>query len=230
MSWGEVYKINNNMKKPLNEQLRDMTYQMGRIVTASTTYTPEKTGLYRIICVGKGGDGTAKSTSSANPRAYAGGGGGVAVKTMRLLSSSSYEITVGSTASFAAGTTILTATSGTASGDGGTASGGDYNFSGTEGKTTTSMFAVPAPGSVGVVIMGLTNTPAPATNTLIDTSPSGENEVYCLSFPYGDSVLNYGGGGTGAGFYKSANTTSSGGYSTTGKPAAVIIIPLELEE
>ena len=57
MSWGEVGRLNNNFKKPLNEQMRDMQYKPLRIITSTTTYKPEKTGLYKIICVGAGGDG-----------------------------------------------------------------------------------------------------------------------------------------------------------------------------
>ena len=235
MSWGEVKKINNNMTRTINEQLRDMKYQTLRIITTTTTYKPEKTGLYKIICVGKGGDGAFDYSSSTSYRGRAGGGGGVAIKTMRLSSSSSYSVTVSTTASFAAGSTIITATAGVTAGGGtsgtdgagGTASGGDYNFSGTTGKREEDEFYAPSPGSVGVWIAGLSNTPAPYIGTLIDAGGSSPL-VYCTAFPYGDSILNYGGGGTGAAFYSSS--TYRGGHNTTGKPAAVIIIPLELEE
>lgn len=235
MSWGEVFKINSNMKKPINEQLRDMKYQAVRIITTTTTYKPEKTGMYKIICVGKGGDGGYESVSNASFYGLSGGGGGVAIKTMRLSSSTNYSVTVGTTASFAAGSTTITAIAGSPStsvssgtvGAGGTASGGDYNFSGTTGRRIAAEFNAPVGGSVGVWIDGLSNTPAPHVGTLIEASGASPL-VYCIGYAYGDSILNYGGGGTGAGFYTSS--TYRGGYSTAGKPAAVIIIPLEMEE
>lgn len=225
MSWAEVFKINSNMKKPLNEQLRDMTLLPIRAITTTMTYTPEKTGIYKVICVGAGGNGGA-SYSSNDVGGGSGGGGGVAIKTLKLLSSGSYSVTVGSTASFAYdSSTIITATSGgtgnsDSGGDGGTASGGDYNFNGTEGDSTGATAQAPAPGSVTALITGLTRTPQPYIGTL------GGTRV--ISFNFGESILDYGGGGTGAGYYNSSSDRAK--YSTNGKPAAVIIIPLELEE
>ena len=48
MSWGEVFKINKNMKRALNEQLRDLKFQEVKIITSTGTYTPTKTGLYKV--------------------------------------------------------------------------------------------------------------------------------------------------------------------------------------
>ena len=228
MSWSEVSKINNNMKRSINEQLRDMKYQAIRVVTSNLTYTPEKTGLYKIICVGKGGNGYYDASSSPTYRATGGGGGGVAVKTMRLSKDKTYQITASSsTASFASDSDIITATGGASGTDtsGGSASGGDYNFPGTKGATISTSFQAPRPGSVGVVIADLLRTPASYFGTLVNGKT---NITYTISYEYGDSILNYGGGGTGAGFF--VDYTYNGGYSTTGKPAAVIIIPIEMEE
>lgn len=232
MSWGEVFKINSNMKKPINEQLRDQKYNPIRVITATGTYTPEKTGTYKVICVGKGGDGAADNSSSPNNyRAAAGGGGGVAVRTMRLSRGTSYSVTVSTTASFADGSTIVTATGGgsATSRGGGTASGGDSNYSGTAGGYTSSEFQSTTPGSVGVEISGLSNTPAPVVATLIDTNTASITYgTYVVSLPYGRSLLEYGGGGNAAAFYTSS--TVHGKITSAGRPAAVIIVPLEMEE
>lgn len=232
MSWAEVYKVNSNMKKSINEQLRDMKYQAMRIITTTSTYTPEKSGWYKIICVGKGGDGAADKTSSPNNyRGAAGGGGGVAIKTMQLSSAVSYNVTVSTTASFAAGSNIITATGGgsTTSRTGGTASGGDYNFPGTAGGSTSTEFQCAMPGSVGVELGGLSNTPAPNIGTLVDNmSASATAGTHVISLPFGRCVLEYGGGGNGAAYY--SNTANSDTIVTSGRPAAVIIIPLEMEE
>lgn len=227
MSWGEVCKINNNMKKSLNEQMRDMKFQPVRIITETGTYKPEKTGLYKIICVGAGGNGGYKNNSS-NYGGAGGGGGGVAIKTMKLSSSVNYSVTVGTTASFAYSGGAITATSGVAptetnvaTGEGGTASGGDYNFKGTLGGCTGNKveYIAPKPGSVGVFISGLSQTSHSISHFLNDI---------LVEYPYGDSILGYGGGGSGAGYWTSSS--NSGGHSKNGQPAAVIIIPIEMEE
>lgn len=229
MSWAEVKKINNNMKKSLNEQMRDIKFQPMRVITSSTTYSPEKTGIYKVICVGAGGNG-GYGDSSNTYGGGGGGGGGVAIKTLRLVKGTSYQVTASSTASFVYNTsTIITAGSGgtgsySGGGSGGSASGGDYNYTGTSGQSNKlSRCQAPLPGSVGVAISDLTRTPSPYTGTLVCA-----NQTYIVTYIYGDCILNYGGGGTGAGYY--ANIDDKGGYATNGKPASVIIIPLELEE
>lgn len=237
MSWGEVYKINNNMKRSINEQLRDLKFQEIKIITSSGTYTPTKTGLYKVICVGAGGNGYCVENSSTAYGSAAGGGGGVAISTLTLSSSVSYTVTVSSTASFVYSDEItLTATSGgvgvnaRVGGSGGTASGGDNNYTGTSGNYTGNMvtFTAPVGGGVSVYISDLSYTPYPIINTLIDTSGSS-NKYYTLSFNYGDCLLGYGGGGTGA-VRQTSSTSNYPGTITNGRPAAIIIIPLELEE
>ena len=228
MSWAEVFKINKNMKKALNEQLRDAIGIPMRIITSSTTYTPEKTGIYKIICVGAGGDGYVDTSS--NGGGGCGGGGGVAIKTMRLSSATSYAVTIGTTASFAYDTTAITATAGNrgqyySNSTGGTASGGDNNYTGTGGAYSKVNYQSASPGSVGVAILGLTNTPSPYVGILGTVSTVA---MQSYNYPYGVSLLNYGGGGSAIWFYE--NSTARGGYAISGKPAAVIIIPLEMEE
>lgn len=235
MSWGEVFKINKNMKRALNEQLRDLKFQEIKIITSSGTYTPTKTGLYKVICVGAGGDGK-YATTAGRYGGSGGGGGGVAISTLNLSSSGSYTVTVSSTASFVYSDEItLTATAGgmgdgySYGGSGGTASGGDNNYSGTSGSyVNETTFQAPPAGSVGVAISGLTRSPATYVSTLTYTY-SSTTTTYIVNFIYGDSILNYGGGGTGAAG-GSGNAGSYTSYATAGKPAAVLIVPLELEE
>ena len=219
MSWAEVFKINSNVTKPLNEQLRDMKYQPIRIITATGTFTPEKTGLYKVICVGAGGKGYANSGSTDG---VSGGAGGVAIKTLRLLSTVSYDVTVSTTASFAYDGTAITATSGTKGtssnngGAGGTASGGDYNYPGGAGDDDGSSGVSATPGSVGVHLDGLSR----SMSTWVTLSGN------VCELRYGDNILGYGGGGNGV--YISGSTSVSS--TTEGLPAAVIIVPIEMEE
>lgn len=134
MSWAETIKINSNMGVPINEQLRNNRFMPVRIITEAGTYTPEKSGYYKVICVGAGGSGYARKRSGSN--AYydtsCGGAGGVAIKTYHLLSTESYTVSIDTSVTF---NNELTATRGgsgnsNSNGAGGTASGGDYNFSG----------------------------------------------------------------------------------------------------
>ena len=216
MSWSEVFKINSNMKKPLNEQIRESRFLPIRIITTTGTYTPEKTGLYKVVCVGAGGNAY---TESGVYYFTPGGGGGVAVKTLRLVSTTSYNVTVNGTASFAYESTALTATSGGNGssgklGTGGTASGGDANFPGTTGAKSTSDSVPNTAGGVGVHISEL------PTRDMFSTYAKGDINTLVK---YGDNILGYGGGG--ASIYYSSSVF----YKQTGLPAAVIIIPLEME-
>ena len=223
MSWAEVLKINKNTKKALNEQLRDMRFLPMRIITSSTTYTPEKTGIYKVICVGAGGRNYIAHASNYH-KASAGAAGGVAIKTMTLSSSTSYNVTVGTTASFS---TILTATSGSVDekgGVGGTATGGDYNFPGGKGEwTSLSDEQTCKGGSVGISLSELSR--------YINTSVFMRDGT--IELTYGDSILTYGGGAPSVIHYAFSETGTSPGWQTVainGLPAAVIIIPLEMEE
>lgn len=221
----------NTKVQSINNRLNDLKYQPIRIITATGTFTPEKTGKYKVICVGAGGKGdTFKSTSSSTSvKVASGGGGGVAIKTLRLLSTTSYNVTVGTTASFTHESGSLSATAGSGGdasdsegGTGGTASGGDFNYSGTNGSShsvsvSSNKKVSPTPGSVGVFIS--------------DLSRSGESELMVIlsevcKLRYGDSILGYGGSGNAVG-----NATSSAAEHTSavGLPAAVIIVPIEME-
>jgi hypothetical protein len=214
-----VGNINTNVGK-VSTQIRDSRFLPLRIITSTGTYTPEKTGTYKVICVGAGGNGDYGDASNTIGGG-SGGGGGVAIKTLRLVRGTNYSVTVSYTASFTYNaSTIITATSGgrgdyDEGGSGGTASGGDSNYPGTNGSNTRTANVAPMPGSVGVHISELSMTPAP-------------HVVGNIQYHFGGSLINYGGGGTGSGYYVS--TSSKGGFATDGKPAAIIVIPLEMEE
>ena len=226
MSWSEVFKINKNMKRALNEQMRDIKYNPLTIITSSTTYKPPKTGLYKIICVGKGGNSGGYNGGNANQAiANSGGAGGVAIKTLRLSSATSYSITVSTTASFSS---ELTATAGedgantissSSIANGGTASGGDYNYEGGKGSNisiTPTFGDTVKGGDTGVFISDLYHPMFyyDKTNNMIRY--------------YGRGVLEYGGGAPAARW-----SGTGGNYAhldASGLPAAVIIIPIEMEE
>ena len=227
MSWSQVFKINKNMKRALNEQIRDLKCTPIRVITTTGTYTPEKTGLYKIICVGAGGTGSCTDTSESsanNVYASSGGGGGVAIITQHLLSSQSYSVTVSTTASFS---NIVSATGGESksiSGVGGTASGGDYNFAGVRGTGSAGGVDVGRNGGgVGVYLTELSRDSV-FVKYFTALSPS-------VSLKYGQNILGFGGGGP-ATVYKTGTTGSPSyeGNCVPGLPAAVIIIPLEMEE
>lgn len=223
MSWGEVFKINKNMKRSLDEQMRDLKFQPIRIITQSTTYTPEKTGLYKVICIGAGGDGYFNDSSN-NYSAAGGASGGVAIKTIKLTKATSYNVTVSTTASFS---NELTATSGGSSssgGTGGTATGGDYNFAGKSGGSSNSKTASVKGGSIGVAISDLFT----IGETLSGFGYDSSDLLQMYNLRYGDNLLGYGGGG-GAALYRNSDTYVDG-VRLNGLPAAVLIIPIEMEE
>jgi len=152
MSWAEVKKVNSNMKTPLNTQIANAMYQTAFLITTTQTWVVPKTGLYKIICVGAGGSGGNYSTQTGT-----GGAGGVAIKNIQLTQGDSYNLTVGSTASFS---NICSATSGGGNswtgGTGGIATGGDTNYTGNNGNTINAYTTVLG-ASVGCFIQSLSN-------------------------------------------------------------------------
>lgn len=214
MSWGEMSRINNNMKKTLNEQLVDMRFNAVQVITETSTFTPSKSGLYKVICVGAGGTATSQS-SSGTTYYIAGSGGGVAIKNMRLTVGTSYNITISTTASFG---NIMTATGGAtrtySAISVGTASGGDYNFDGEAGEMRSGTDNPCRGGSVGVYI--------PTLSRMSQIGDFNNNEML-----YGDGIINYGGGGPVV--YCYYNSENKKVFTVSGQPAAVIIIPIEME-
>lgn len=199
MSIGELAMlVNDNFDKPLNQQIREMQYIGSYVFTSSTTFTPDKSGYYKVIVIGAGGD--YDEVGHGSDTLYASGGaGGVAIKNMHLLSTQEYTIDI----KYYGNSTFNNELAATAGGDGdayptekggagGTASGGDFNYDGLGG--TVSVGNPPKGGSVGVFIPGL---------------------MLPYSTETGLGILGYGIGGT--------SEDAAGG-------AAIIIIPLELEE
>lgn len=91
--WKELKKVvNSNLSKPLNEQLIDREFYEGQLITSSTTWTVPKTGVYKIICVGAGEDGSSSHGGGAS--------GGVTVEKAKLTEGDSYSITIGNNALF----------------------------------------------------------------------------------------------------------------------------------
>ncbi len=218
MSWGEVSKINNNFNKTLNEQARELAYAGSYIFESDTTFKPDKSGWYKVIVVGSGGETAVRTPSSSTNYFCSGGSGGVAISTLHLSSAKSYPVEVtGEQSSF--NTTII-ATAGTDGvtgsnymyGDGGTAEGGDFNYNGIDGvrKSTSVQNGAYGDGvSVGVYIPELMR-----------------REVRAA---YHDSVYENVIGGYGILGYGASGGSRYGKITPTGE-GAVIIIPLELEE
>lgn len=221
MGWGELFKINSNRKKAFNEILYKQKCNPIRVISQTGEYSPEKTGTYRVICVGAGGDGYINRGQTT--RYYSGGGGGgIAIKDIRLSRGSKYNVTVSTTASFS---NILTATAGTTANYasskftpsvGGTGSGGTYNYSGKAGthQAVSSDSGMGQGGSVGAMLTDLYR-----QHMFTDVNA---NVLY-----YGGSVLRYGGGAP------ASNTRFDSVYEDIcpkGFPAAILIIPLEMEE
>lgn len=100
MSWAEVKIINDNFKIPLNVQIEKIGIVRSWLFETTTTWTPPYSGKYRIFCIGAGGDGEYQ---------FGGGAGGAGMLDTVLSSTTSYNITVGSTASFG---NLISATSG----------------------------------------------------------------------------------------------------------------------
>lgn len=233
MSWAKVRKINSNFNKPLNEQARELAYVGSYLFTASTTFTPEKSGWYKIIVVGKGGDGDYKGGDSL--WYHGGGAGGVAISTRLLSSNDTYDIVLSATtASSSAGTVSETyyssfediiAYNGAAAyyssssnyncGKGGHAVGGDFNYKGEDGASG-GLSSLSKGASVGVYIPELTR----ATTAI--ASVSYEDIPY--NSECGDGILGHGGTYSFTHYYY-------GGSAVGAQPTGcVLIIPLELEE
>ena len=194
MSWSEVAK--------LQEGQRDRLFNDMYILETSQTWTAPHNGYYKIICVGAGG-----SASTIDDRA--GCGGGVAVKTKRMNKGTTLAISI------TGGATCdgMTATSGgNAYGSGGTATGGDYNYTGLNPSADTER--ITAGGSVGCYLTGLTYREK-------DMFSFGSSTIF--SMPKGFGIMGHGGGG---GYFSTSGTTKTE-YAANGEPACVIIIPLE---
>lgn len=204
--------VNDNFNKPLNVQMRELSYVGAYLFENSTTFTPDNSGWYKIIVVGAGGDGDVDYGTANNYYGASGGSGGVAIKTMHLLKEQSYQVEVSNSQSSFDGTIVATAgTDGYASvstrrpGDRGIAIGGDFNYNGQDGATDIN--ATAEPRNVSVYIPGL----------MEKTQKIYTSDIYGATYT-GYGILAHGASG------------GSDRYTeVSGQPGCVLIIPLEIE-
>ena len=193
--------------------------------TANGQFTVPATGTYRITAIGPGGDGGNSYYNSSNGYRNSGGGGGsggVAVLTAALSKGEVYPVTV-STAQCSFGS-LISATTGkagdyTPGGAGGTAAGGDTNFSGNYGENgKAEMNAVSGGGGAGYTEEQIATVPA-----LSFTGGAGGDETPSdgADVP-GAGWSSAGLGGGGAGCDRSARSGGTGGNGA-------VIIELVLE-
>jgi hypothetical protein len=215
MSWAEVLKINDNLKNPINKQIREAAYNGARVITASTTFVPEKSGWYKVIVVGAAG---------ATYTTRIGSAGGVGISTLKLSEDSTYHISMaGGQTRFYGDEIDIAANNGKNGGDalGGTAVGAQYNYKGENGEGTTITTARSKNGaSVGVFI--------PELSQRFDISYIENNNYSLVAANSGHGILGYG-ASAGVVTYEGYNGNALGGVTPSRNGGAVIIIPLEME-
>ncbi len=177
----------------------------------SGTFVAPFTGLYEIICVGKGGNGGNGASSADRYAGSGGGGGGVAYSRVTLTADTEYVITASTIASLSS---VLSATAGgdgsgssknvVTGGSGGTGTGGNVvNITGGAGADS-KIYGQPGNSSAGTGGGGSGG-----------YASSSSREYYGGNGGNGD--LRGGGGGGGAAAYNTSNTdTSPGGNGGTG--------------
>lgn len=196
MSWSEVAK--------LQEGQRDRLFNDMYILETSQTWTAPHNGYYKIICVGAGGSAYYSTASSYD----AGGGGGVAVKTKRMKTGATLTVSItGGTATC----DEMIANSGSWNGVG-TATGGEYNYTGLAGRFISS--SIKSGGSVGCMLSGLMYKDKDIESRQVAYGYAAE------IIPKGFGIMGHGGGGG----YRYSDGTHQ---MMNGEPACVIIIPLE---
>lgn len=204
--------VNDNFDKPLNHQLREMKFLGSYLFTSGSSFRPNKSGWYKIIVVGGGGD---SRVVSQYDRCEIGASGGVVISTRKLSPSVSYSIVVTTINSIFTynESDIMKATRGSnyASGIGGTAEGGDYQYNGLNGFSQTR--GNTEGQNVGVYIPGI-------SEKAISVGGDVTDGMATVNSGYG--ILGYG-ASPGA----SANPTVVGTSRDTG---CVLIVPLELEQ
>ena len=195
--------VNDNFDKPLNHQIRELTYSGSYLITASQMFTPDASGWYKIIVVSRGGNSI-----------YGKGGasGAVSIKTLHLDKHLSYEITIDNDNSTNAYTSFqdiicynATNSSSSSYGNAGTAIGGDFNYNGYVANTIQGK-------DVGVFIPQLMKA----------TKLTAFEDSEFFDIVSGDGILGYGGGQT---QYSTANLSK-----TENKGGCVLIIPIEIEQ
>lgn len=235
MNWGEVYKI--------NEHARGREFNNSYIFEGTSTqnWNVPFNGYYKIIVVGAGGTGASKgifSGSSMVDKETAGGGaGGVAIKTILLNSSTTFQYIPTTTqiefkTSSTATPVDMIATNGgngTATGSkltggaGGTATGGDFNYAGCTGTLLEGQGNGSVVGaSLGCFIQGLSSR---VEETRLDDDSSGDR-YYALKVTSGYGILGHG-AGDGWSKIKGSTALSPIAVQNEKQTGCVIVIPLE---
>lgn len=177
----------------------------------SGAFVAPYTGIYDVICVGRGGNGGSGASATSRYAGSGGGGGGVAYSRLNLIANTSYAVTASSIASFS---NLLSATAGgngsgnskneVAGGVGGTATGGNIsNITGGKGANAV-IFGQPGESTAGTGGGGSGG---------YSSSSSREYD----GGRGGSGSLGGGGGGGGAAAYNTDyDYTSKGGDGGTG--------------
>lgn len=205
-------------------QLTSLPTLQKSIFTSSGTFTPTKTGTYKITVVGSGGGGGG-NTALGDSHAGGGGAGATGIGWQTLTASTGYTVTVGTggaggantggtggtgPASSFAGTSTITANGGVggvgvsagstsgSGGGGGTATNGDINIQGGDGESGAGGSSAYGGGQGGASFMG-----------------GGSR---CLVTGQGQNGNTYGAGGAGSGF----GTDAAAHVGGNGSPGVVI--------
>lgn len=217
MNWVDIFET--------LEIVRNNSFSNIYMFEETTTFIAPETGYYKIICVGAGGAANANQYSTSGSaevaNTYSGGAGGVAIKTKRIEKNSTVSIIISSAG--VASCDGMTANAGedgkSAGASGGTANGGEYNYTGGSGisKETNkygSNYVSSNGGSIGCIIPGIMS----KDDIVLIDSEFG-TKAYS-----GWGILGHGGGaGACAAKQNSSYPQIIKGLS---QPAAVIIIPL----
>lgn len=234
MSWAEIKRaINSSLGtssfKPLNEYIKDVltneNFGEATIITESQVWTANKSGVYKVICVGEGG--TATDTSS-------GGSGGVVVEKVLANEGDSYNIVIDGDARFGSLCTATRAQG--AIGGGGNTNGTGVVYSGINGKTTS--LTNPAASGADVRFFDPKYMSLPIVSIMSDSNvymATGGQGLFggrqSLAGKSSTSLAQYiasGGGGYGAGGGRAGSSNSTGVKGTGGR--ACVYIELIYEE
>ena len=132
--------VNDNFDVPLNQQIRNNRFLPARIITQTTDWVVERSGWYKIICVGAGGHSDFNDDYGEPYYSGTGGSGGVAIKTKHFVSGETVLVEINGADCNCEG--ISAGGGGDADvnedpyhgGTGGIATGGDENYPGNAGK------------------------------------------------------------------------------------------------
>ena len=212
------------------------TYALCKGFRETEMWTVPSTGLYRLICIGRGGTGGNGVYTSGQSQPNAGGGGGGSggwcAKTLTLTAGETYrmQVTISSSRIIKDSVLVMEATRGQNGGFGaagtpgkggaaGTASGGDENHNGFAGED--GGLAASGTGAVGGngAATDWENLPQYLFSGYGVGAFQGENTTINGQSPYNPScfslAMGAGGGGGGA--------RNSGGIGQSGSPGCIVV-------